>query len=131
MTSALSIQVLSFGYHFGLPTEADLIFDVRFLSNPHFVPKLGALPGENPKVKRYVLEKKETRDFLKILQKTLRFLLKSYLKEGKAHLTIAFGCTGGRHRSVVIADRVGRDLIRWGSHVTITHRDMTRSSGGD
>ncbi|MBI2981071.1 MAG: RNase adapter RapZ [Deltaproteobacteria bacterium] len=129
--ASLSIHLLSFGYHFGLPAEADLVFDVRFLPNPHFVPKLGALSGENPKVGRYVLLKKETQDFLKIIRKTLRFLLKSYQKEGKAHLTIAFGCTGGRHRSVVISRQIQRDLIRLGCHVTVTHRDIERSKGGD
>ncbi|MBI2980805.1 MAG: RNase adapter RapZ [Deltaproteobacteria bacterium] len=129
--SSLSIHLLSFGYHFGLPVEADLVFDVRFLPNPHFLPRLGALSGENPRVGRYVLLKKETQDFLKILRRTLRFLLKSYQREGKAHLTIAFGCTGGRHRSVVITRQVQRDLIPSGCHVTVTHRDIERSEGGD
>lgn len=122
----LSLSVISFGYRFGLPLDADLVFDVRFLPNPHFVRSLRALPGRHPKVARFVLKQPATRSFLRVLRRLLALLLKQFLKEGKAYVTIAFGCTGGRHRSVAIAERMSRDLNLLGYPVRIVHRDIAR-----
>jgi UPF0042 nucleotide-binding protein len=122
----LSVTVVSFGYRYGLPLEADLILDLRFLPNPHFVDALRPLSGRNPRVARFVLQKKETRRFLKSLKVLLSLLLRQSLKEGKAYLTLGLGCTGGRHRSVALAEQVARDLKLLGYPVKIRHRDISR-----
>ncbi|MCK6547691.1 RNase adapter RapZ [Myxococcota bacterium] len=122
----LSVTVLSFGFKHGVPHEADLVFDVRFLPNPHFVPELRPLTGENEGVARYVLDRDDTRAFLAHLQSMLAFLLPRYEAEGKAYLTIAIGCTGGRHRSVAVAREVAAWIEGQGRKVQIRHRDAGR-----
>ncbi len=126
----MMITLLSFGYSFGIPHEADLLFDVRFLPNPYFVEELKRLKGEDPKVAEYVLQWEETQEFLKRVQEFLRFLLPLYEKEGKTHLTIAMGCTGGKHRSIVIVNRLAemlsKDLQQRGAFLTIQHRDAEK-----
>ena len=122
----LPINLVSFGYRYGLPLEADLIFDVRFLPNPHFVDVLRPLTGRNPKVSRFVLRQKATGTFLRLLQKLLGLLLKQYVREGKSYITIGFGCTGGRHRSVMMAEALRRVLARRGFTVKVSHRDMEK-----
>jgi UPF0042 nucleotide-binding protein len=122
----LFLYLVSFGYKFGLPLDADLVVDVRFLPNPHYVPELQPLPGTDRRVVRYVLQMEAARDFLRRMKSFLRFLLPHYLAEGKSQLTIALGCTGGRHRSVVLAEALGRFLRRLGYRVTVEHRDLER-----
>jgi UPF0042 nucleotide-binding protein len=120
----MQINVLSFGFKFGIPTEADLITDVRLLQNPFFVPELRDLDGETAEVRRFVHEQRDTAEFLTQYFNLLDFLIPRYFKEGKAYLTIAVGCTGGRHRSVTIA-RALYDRIREMAHPTsLTHRDI-------
>jgi RNase adapter protein RapZ len=105
-----SLSVMSFGYRHGVPPQADLVLDVRFLPNPYFVPDLKGLTGKNPKVAAYVLEREETQQFLEKVVDLCRFLFPRYQKEGKAYLTVALGCTGGKHRSVAIAAELTRQL---------------------
>jgi RNase adapter protein RapZ len=121
------VQVTSFGYKFGLP-PADLVFDVRFMENPYYIPALSALSGSAPEVREYVLAHPATREFLGHLIPFLRFALPRYEGERKARLGLAFGCTGGRHRSVVIADETARLLGEfWPGEITIEHRDRDRT----
>jgi RNase adapter protein RapZ len=101
--AGLALTVMSFGFKYGVPPQADLLFDVRFLPNPYFVPELKALTGRDPAVAGYVLEREETAEFLKRLEGLLDFLLPRYQREGKSYLTVAIGCTGGKHRSVAVA----------------------------
>ena len=119
----MRLAVTSFGYKFGLPPEADLVFDVRFLPNPNFVPALKPLTGLHPAVARYLRRQRETRLFLEKLLAFLRFLLPRYQREGKSYLTIAIGCTGGRHRSVMLAEAVAKALSTRGHSVKVRHRD--------
>ncbi|MCP4112801.1 MAG: RNase adapter RapZ [Desulfobacteraceae bacterium] len=128
----LSINVLSFGFKYGIPKEADLIMDVRFLANPYFVPELRALTGEAEEIKKYVLDHKETRLFLEKYIDLLDYLIPLYEKEGKAYLTIAIGCTGGQHRSVAVARAVFEHINKSGKLVDINHRDIEiRSENGE
>jgi UPF0042 nucleotide-binding protein len=106
----MTVRVLSFGFKFGAPTDADLVFDVRFLKNPYFVPHLKRLPGTTSAVKDFVLALPETAEFLERTLELLRYVVPKYEQEGKSYLTIAFGCTGGMHRSVVLADHVAAAL---------------------
>jgi UPF0042 nucleotide-binding protein len=122
--SQLALSVTSFGFKHGLPAEAELVFDVRFLPNPNFMPALKRLTGEHPRVVRYLRRQQETALFLRRLWSFLGFTLPRYSREGKSHLTIAIGCTGGRHRSVMIARELGRILESKGYHVNVRHRDM-------
>lgn len=122
----LSVMVISFGYRYGLPLEADLVLDVRFLPNPHFIPRLKPLSGKEAPVASFVFRRKETKRFLKTLNPLFQLLLREYLREGKAYLNISFGCTGGRHRSVAIAERVASDLKKQGYAVKLLHRDLNR-----
>jgi len=119
----MRINVLSFGFKYGVPFDADLIMDVRFLVNPYFVPELKELDGEAPEIKAFVLEDPATRAFLKIYLELIDYLIPAYEKEGKAYLTIALGCTGGRHRSVAIAGRIFEHIRAMGKTVEINHRD--------
>jgi len=121
------ISVLSFGYKYGIPLEADLVMDVRFLPNPYFVPELKALDGESEKIQEYVLRNSVSRKFLKKYLDLLEYLLPLYEKEGKSYLTIAVGCTGGRHRSVVISRTVYNHLKKMGMPVELTHRDIDQT----
>ena len=121
----LVLTVLSFGFKLGLPAEADLVFDVRFLKNPHFEPRLRKLTGLDQKIVRYLKRAPGTREFQSRLVDFLGFVVPRYVAEGKAYLTIAVGCTGGRHRSVMIARELAHDLDRIeGVTVRLRHRDL-------
>ena len=125
--SQLLISMLSFGFKNGVPLDADLVFDVRFLPNPHFIPEFRKLTGRNPKVAKYVRDFPQTAEFLKKVTEMMLFLLPHYVKEGKSYLTIAFGCTGGQHRSVMMAEEMAKRLGKAGFKVKAVHRDMPRS----
>ena len=126
----MTVTLLSFGYSFGIPYEADLLLDVRFLPNPYFVEELKRLKGDDPKVAAYVLQWGEAKEFLKRVQEFIGFLLPLYTRERKTHLTIAVGCTGGRHRSIVIANRLAEmlrdELAPKGVFLSVRHRDAER-----
>ena len=122
----LTISSNSFGFKNGVPTDADLVFDVRFLPNPHFVPAFRKLTGKHPKVAKYVRDFPQTAEFLDKTTEMLKFLLPHYIEEGKSYLTVAFGCTGGQHRSVFIAEEMKKRLGAAGYRVKTTHRDMPR-----
>lgn len=122
---SMVVRLLSFGFKYGVPVHADLVFDLRFLPNPHFEPELRAKTGLDPEVSAYVLEAEETRELLARLRPLLDYLLPQNAREGKAYLTIALGCTGGRHRSVALAEELGRQLGD-GYEVVISHRDVER-----
>ena len=122
-------RIVSFGFKFGMPVDADLVLDVRFLDNPYFVPDLKPLTGLDEPVARYVLDAPETREFLKRTRALLEYVLPRYEREGKSYLTIAVGCTGGRHRSVAIAEAIARDLsASYGTPIGVLHRDATRGN---
>jgi RNase adapter protein RapZ len=120
----LMITVLSFGFKYGIPVDSDLVFDVRFLPNPFYIPELKAFSGNDKEVKDYVFSFDVTNSFILKLQDMVEFLLPNYLKEGKRQLIISIGCTGGRHRSVTIANEVYEKLKNKGYKVTIDHRDI-------
>jgi UPF0042 nucleotide-binding protein len=122
----LAISVMSFGFKNGVPTDADLVFDVRFLPNPHFVPEFRKLTGKHPKVAKYVRAFPQTQEFLDRAAEMLTFLLPHYIKEGKSYLTVGIGCTGGQHRSVMIAEELKRRLGEAGYRAKAAHRDMPR-----
>ncbi len=122
----LLVSSISFGYKNGVPLEADLVFDVRFLPNPHFVPEFRKLTGRHPKVAAYIRQFPQTGEFLDRVTQLLLFLLPHYIEEGKSYLTVAFGCTGGQHRSVMIAEEVRKYLAKQGYRVKAVHRDMPR-----
>jgi UPF0042 nucleotide-binding protein len=121
--SRMVTRVLSFGFKYGLPVDADLVFDVRYLPNPHFVPELRFKTGLEPEVASFVLDTPEARELMTDLGPMLARLLPRYEREGKSYLTIAIGCTGGRHRSVALAEELGKVLGR-GAEVRVEHRDM-------
>ncbi|MGD2149718.1 MAG: RNase adapter RapZ [Desulfobacterales bacterium] len=120
----MKINILSFGFKYGTPHDASLIMDVRFLANPYFVPELKALNGKSPDIKNYVLNNNEATRFLKKYLDLLDYLIPLYEKEGKSYLTIAVGCTGGRHRSVSIAEVIFEHIKKPGRQIIITHRDI-------
>jgi UPF0042 nucleotide-binding protein len=122
----LTISSTSFGFKNGVPADADLVFDVRFLPNPHFVPEFRKLTGRHPKVAKYVRQFPQTQEFLDKVTDLLKFLLPHYVDEGKSYLTVAFGCTGGQHRSVFIAEEMKKRLEAEGHRVKTAHRDMPR-----
>ena len=122
--SSFLINIKSFGYKRGIPIEADLVLDMRFIPNPYYLPSLKRLTGNNKKVSSYVLRQKITQDFIKAELEMLEMLIPAYIKEGKYHLNIAFGCTGGQHRSVATADEVAKELRAKGYRVTLEHRDI-------
>jgi UPF0042 nucleotide-binding protein len=123
----MSIRFVSFGFKYGAPVDADLILDVRFLDNPNFVQELKHLPGTHPEVMAYVLDRDETRQFVTKAKDLLAFTLPRYEREGKAYLTVAVGCTGGRHRSVVLADHLAKELTAsTGLSIAVVHRDLGR-----
>lgn len=127
-TPAMLVHVVSFGYKFGLPPAADLVLDVRFMENPFYIPTLRDKDGRDKDVREYVLGHPATREFLDHLMPFLRFALPRYEDEKKARLAIALGCTGGRHRSVVLADEVARRLREsWPGEITVEHRDVDRA----
>jgi RNase adapter protein RapZ len=122
----LLVSLVSFGYKFGVPTDADLMFDVRFLPNPHFVPKLRAFTGKDPKVRRYIESFPQTGEFLRRMTGLLTYLIPHYIEEGKSYLTIAFGCTGGKHRSVMMAEWLKKALEKKGLDTRVMHRDIDK-----
>ena len=122
--TAIAVNCISFGYKHGIPQECDLLFDVRFLPNPHFIPSLRPLTGQDAKVVRYVGSFPQTRTFIERISQLLIYLLPHYIREGKSYLTIGFGCTGGQHRSVMIAEAVAKRLARAKYNVRVTHRDI-------
>lgn len=125
----LMIAVLSFGFKHGTPLDADLVFDVRFLANPYWVPKLRNLNGTNEEVAQYVLSDPLTEPLMEKLFDLVEFSLPQYLREGKAYLTIAIGCTGGKHRSVVVATELARFLAASNYTVRVEHRDLMQGRG--
>lgn len=120
----LNLTLVSFGFKFGAPLNADLLFDVRFLPNPHFVPELRDLKGTDEEVRRFVLERPEAVELIERLAGLLNFLIPLYLREGRSYLTIGIGCTGGRHRSPAIVEKVASLISRDSLSVEIVHRDM-------
>lgn len=124
----LMLLVTSFAYRHGLPREADLVFDARFLVNPHYDPNLRSKTGQDPAVGEAIAEDPDFDAFLEGIQSMLSVLLPRYEKEGKSYLTIAIGCTGGRHRSVFVAERIAERLVSQGRRVHLSHRDIDRSA---
>jgi len=124
--TALAVTIMSFGYRNGIPMQADIVLDVRFLPNPYFVPEFRALPGTNPAVSKWVLGHSVAEEFLTRARDLLTFLLPRYRDEGKAYLTVALGCTGGRHRSVALTEALGSMLTAQGIRVRTRHRDVDR-----
>lgn len=122
-SARLSINLLSFGYKHGIPLEADLLFDARFLPNPFFVPRIKDFSGRDPKVRRYLRSFPETKEFVKRVGDLLKYLLPNYLKEGKSYLTVAVGCTGGRHRSVFVVEELAKLLKNRNRAIHVQHRD--------
>jgi RNase adapter protein RapZ len=125
-TIAMQILVLSFGFKHGVPLDVDNVLDVRFLPNPHWVEAMRPLTGLDEPVRRYVLAQPEAKEFLDRVEHLLQFLVPAYVNEGKSYLTIAIGCTGGRHRSVVLAEEIADSLRRLGYNPSTTHRDVER-----
>jgi UPF0042 nucleotide-binding protein len=124
--STMQTSILSFGFKHGVPLDVDLMFDCRFLPNPYWDESLRSHSGLEPEVRKYVLDRPETTGFLDKLDDLLAMLIPAYVREGKSYLTIAMGCTGGRHRSVVLAEELGRRLDRHGMPATVFHRDVDR-----
>ena len=122
----MMVSLVSFGYRYGVPADADLVFDVRFLPNPHFIPRLRKFSGRNPKVARYIRSFPQTGEFLRRIEGLLTYLIPHYIREGKSYLTIAFGCTGGRHRSVMMAEAVRTTLAKRGYTAKVVHRDLDK-----
>ncbi len=120
------VSCVSFGFRKGVPDDSDLVFDVRFLPNPHFVPEFRPLTGRHPKVAKYIRSFPQTQEFINRISELLVYLLPHYITEGKSYLTIAFGCTGGQHRSVMIAEDVKKRLAKAGYNVKVVHRDSPK-----
>ena len=120
----ISITVLSFGFKYGIPVDSDLVFDVRFIPNPFYIPKLKKLSGLDSEVEEYVLGQKETTEFLDKLEDMLTYLIPNYVKEGKRQLILSIGCTGGRHRSVAIANAINKRLINRNFQSKLENRDI-------
>ncbi|MGA2921796.1 MAG: RNase adapter RapZ [Candidatus Sulfotelmatobacter sp.] len=123
---SILVSCVSFGFRHGVPEEADLVFDVRFLPNPHFVPEFRQLTGRHPRVAEYIRSFPQTQEFILRISDLLVYLLPHYIREGKSYLTISFGCTGGQHRSVMIAEEVGKRLRKAGYRMKVVHRDMPK-----
>lgn len=128
LSEGLKTTIISFGYKFGLPLDADIVLDVRFLPNPHWIDALRPLTGTEEPVKSYVLEQDVTQDFVARTRDLLAVLLPGYQSEGRHYLTIAVGCTGGRHRSVVLANEIGRFISEKGFSAKVIHRDVEREA---
>ena len=120
------VQVTSFGYRHGVPTDSDLVFDVRFLPNPNYIPAFKDLSGKHPSVARYIRSFPQTTEFIQRISELLIYLIPHYIREGKSYLTISFGCTGGHHRSVLIANEIRKRLNAAGFRVKETHRDVKK-----
>ena len=123
---SMLISCVSFGYRYGLPPDSDLVFDVRFLPNPNYIPQFHHLSGKHPKVAKYIRSFPQTQEFSQHISELLAYLIPHYVREGKSYLTIAFGCTGGRHRSVMIAETIGKNLAKKGFRTKVVHRDVAR-----
>jgi UPF0042 nucleotide-binding protein len=123
---ALNVHIVSFGFKYGVPAEADLLFDVRFLPNPYFVDGLRSLDGRSDEVRRFLLKSEDTSGFLSRLHDLLDYLIPRYASEGKSYLTVTIGCTGGKHRSVALAEELDRHLAQKGIAAVVTHRDLGR-----
>jgi UPF0042 nucleotide-binding protein len=120
------VSCVSFGFRHGVPEDADLVFDVRFLPNPHFVPEFRPLTGRHPRVAKYIRSFPQTQEFINRISELLVYLLPHYIREGKSYLTISFGCTGGQHRSVMMAEEVGNHMRKAGYRVKVVHRDSPK-----
>jgi UPF0042 nucleotide-binding protein len=120
------LHILSFGYKYGIPLDADLLLDVRFLPNPYFVPELRELTGNDPPVIEYLAKVAEANETISRFCGLLDFLLPLYQREGKSYVTIGIGCTGGKHRSVAVANAIGRHLNQSGVHARVLHRDVKK-----
>jgi len=120
------VSVVSFGYRYGVPTDADLVFDVRFLPNPHFVPSLRRFTGKDPRVRRYIRSFPQTGEFLKRIEGLLAYLIPHYIQEGKSYLTIAIGCTGGKHRSVMLGEAIKKTVGKHAYSAKVVHRDIDK-----
>jgi UPF0042 nucleotide-binding protein len=120
----MSVSLISFGYKYGIPAEADLLFDVRFLPNPNFIKELKQFNGTSPKIKNFLLKKKETNDFLAKISSLLEFLIPRYRAEGRNYVTIGIGCTGGKHRSPAIVEEIKKTIKKQKTKVSVLHRDM-------
>jgi UPF0042 nucleotide-binding protein len=127
----LEVSIVTFGYKYGVPIDADLVFDVRFLPNPHYQEALRPLPGSHMLVKRFVMDKPATREFLGHLYEFAGYLLPQFVNEGKSHLTVGLGCTGGRHRSVVLGEVLARHLRGLGYRAHVRHRDLRKEERED
>ncbi len=123
---SMTIHVVSFGFKYGIPLDADLVFDVRFLPNPFYIPELREHTGLETCVRDYVMDYAQSREFVKKLVDMMEYLIPHYEKEGKAQLVIGIGCTGGHHRSVTIAEELHKQLLRSGHHVLASHRDIQK-----
>lgn len=128
LQASLTITVISFGYKYGIPLDADLVMDVRFLPNPYWIEELRLLTGQDPQVRDYVLASAAAATFLEQFARLLDFLIPYYIQEGKSHLVIAIGCTGGQHRSVVLAETIAETVRKPGLQVGVTHRDVLRGA---
>lgn len=124
----MQTKIVSFGYKHGLPIDVDIVFDCRFLPNPHWVEELRPLTGVDAPVREYVMAQPLTAAFLERMERMLALVMPAYVQEGKSYLTIAFGCTGGQHRSVAIAEEVGKILERSGHQPSVQHRDVAKAS---
>lgn len=122
----LLVSLVSFGYKYGLPSDSDLVFDVRFLPNPHFVPRLRPFTGKDEKVRKFILSYPQSGQFLKRIESLLTYLIPHYIQEGKSYLTISIGCTGGRHRSVMLGESLQKTLKKRGYSTKVTHRDIDK-----
>jgi UPF0042 nucleotide-binding protein len=120
------VSVVSFGFKQGVPEDSDLVFDVRFLPNPHFVPEFKPLTGRHPRVAAYIRSFPQTQEFLRRIAEMMIYLMPHYVREGKSYLTIAIGCTGGQHRSVMMSEELGKSLRKAGYRVKVSHRDMPK-----
>ena len=123
-SSTFAVNISSFGFKYGIPTESDAMFDVRFLPNPFYVPSLKKLTGNNKKVKEYIFKSELAGEFVGSVHSLVMSMVQGYINEGKYHLNIAFGCTGGHHRSVAIANAVAEEFRKEGMRVRVTHRDL-------
>jgi RNase adapter protein RapZ len=121
------VYVMSFGFRHGVPVESDLVFDVRFLPNPNYIPEFKAKTGRDVGVARYIRSFPQTREFIERISALLLYLMPHYVQEGKSYLTISFGCTGGRHRSVMMAEEIGKRLTKGHYPAQVTHRDIEKS----
>lgn len=124
----LLVSLVSFGYRYGIPADADLVFDVRFLPNPFFVPRLRPFSGKDPRVARYIRSFPQTGEFLRRVESLLLYLIPHYIQEGKSYLTVALGCTGGRHRSVAMAEVISRAIKKKGYSSKVVHRDLDKTA---